>query len=154
MELIDYYDLIGANERSVIKFEYYIQNIYYAGENNLHTWWGEFEICLAVEFDTIDINQGRMVYYDVSKVIIHNKKVKDDSLEGARDSIEIELSSVPMNMNYNTEPDYYYNDISRKYPAKENITRHTTYRVNETITGDIVISGSDYGICGGRVLSR
>ena len=58
----------------LIKDKRNIQNLYYYGEKKPHMWWEEFESHLDVEFDNIDINEGGVLYYNVTRLIMIKKE--------------------------------------------------------------------------------
>ena len=73
-----------------------------------------------------------MVYSDIAKLRLLNRKVKADFLEAARTSIELELAKVPVPITYDIALASYRNCVNRKYPPGDNpkITR----RQNEVTT--------------------
>ena len=73
MALRDHYKRVGANERKLLEYEGDIQNLYYYGEKNPHMWWEYFEARLAVPFHNIDRNEGRFVYYNISRLRMLHK---------------------------------------------------------------------------------
>ena len=99
--LKNHYEGVGVNATMITQAEKDIETLFYSEEKRPHMWWDEFETRITVAFATIDREEGRMVYSDIAKLRLLNRKVKADFLEAARTSIELELAKVPVPIIYN-----------------------------------------------------
>ena len=94
-------------------------------------WWEEFETRLTIAFAIIDRTEGRQVYSDISKLRMLQRKIKADFLEGARNSIELELARSPMVMTYDVALATYRNAVNHKFPNGM-LAQRKTRRIQQT----------------------
>lgn len=56
----------------------------------------EFESCFTVAFAVLDKHESRQVHSDEAKLRLRNKKIQADFFQIVRNSIELDMTIVPM----------------------------------------------------------
>ena len=102
LALKDLYEGVGANDKAVLAAESDIQEMFYAGENNPHMLWDEFEIRLTNAFEIVDKDAGRQVHTDKLKLRLLNKNIRADLLTTTKTTIDIQTIITPMTINYSS----------------------------------------------------
>eukprot|EP00980_Cylindrotheca_fusiformis_P018607 scaffold6163_cov78-Cylindrotheca_fusiformis.AAC.3 len=90
--LCDKYEGVGMLATNVIEAERTVENIFYSGERQPHMWWDRFERELREAYATLDMNAGRPVHDDETKLRkLVNHRVNADFLKGAKDVLLVEM---------------------------------------------------------------
>lgn len=116
ISLKEHYKGIGMNAINIIAADKIMANLHYSGEKGPHMWWSEFEKQLTRAFVVYNKREGHQVYLDEMKLRCLIGKVNADFLQNNKNSLEIELTRIPMTMTFATALATFRNLVNKKYP--------------------------------------
>ena len=134
--LCEQYEGVGINAMELDTAEKDINSLNYNGERRPITW-EQFELRIMNAFSTINKHENRVVYSDMQKLRILNRKINADFLHGTKTVINTELARVPMTMTFAHAMASYRNAVLEKHPVEINQRNHQPHyrRINQTSRG-------------------
>ena len=134
--LCEQYEGVGINAMELDAAEKDINSLNYNGERRPITW-EQFELRIMNAFSTINKHENRVVYSDMQKLRILNRKINADFLHGTKTVINTELARVPMTMTFAHALASYRNAVLEKHPVEINQRNHRPHyrRINQTSRG-------------------
>ena len=135
LALKQFYEGVGANSKAILAAEKDLVELFYAGEKKPHMWWDEFESRLINAFAIIDKDANRVVYTDNMKFRTLNNKIQADFLTHMRTIIQMEVTKVPMTMNFAVAMTNYRNCVNDKFPQDQSAHKRAR-RIQATNQGN------------------
>ena len=135
--LCEQYEGVGINATEVSNAEKDINSLTYNGERRPQMCWEQFELRLVSAFSTINKHEHRVVYSDMQKLRILNRKIHADFLHSTKTVINTELARIPMTMTFTHALASYRNAVLEKYPVEisQRNNRNSYRRINQTSRG-------------------